>query len=276
MSNNNISERKKTKKLRPLFKIHGGKSYLHTWIINFLPENYTDLEYLEPYAGAASVLLNKLPSKEEIINDIDSGVANLLRIIRDQTEEFLDIIKTISYCKKNFNLALEKKEFTNELEEAVNEFIIRRMSRGGLKETFAWSDRLRGGQPGEINAWKTIIKSIPVIAERLKDVFITNKPAIRVIKAFDDINCLAYIDPPYLHETRVSTQAYQFEMSTADHVELAGVLNNFKGKVIISGYASSLYEKLYKNWRCENKQIANHSSQQKIKPIKTECLWLNY
>jgi DNA adenine methylase len=262
--------------MRAPFKYHGGKSYLAKWIIKQLPENYEEMVYLEPFCGGASVLLNKNPSKEEIISDLDENVITLFRVLRDQCTQFLRKVKKIKYKETNFIAATKKSEFTNDLQKSINEFILRRMSRGGLKKAFSWSQRERGGQPGEINAWETIIDTLPDISERLHNVIILNKSAIPLLKVFNEPNVLVYADPPYLQETRESPNAYDYEMLIDDHIELAEVLNNFKGKVLISGYPSRLYNKLYKNWNCEKRKMPNHASQQKIKPIKMELLWKNF
>jgi DNA adenine methylase len=127
-----------------------------------------------------------------------------------------------------------------------------------------------------VNAWKTAVKLLPILSERLREVHIFNKPAQEVIKTFNNKNTLIYADPPYLHETRKSKDAYKCEMTTDQHVELARILNSFQGKVILSGYPSPLYNRLYKNWNVATKKIANHSSQQKAKQMKTEVLWKNY
>ena len=117
---------------------------------------------------------------------------------------------------------------------------------------------------------------LPEISQRLQNVIILNKRAVELLKVFNEPNVLVYADPPYLQETRESPDVYTHEMLVDDHMELAEILNNFKGKVLISGYPSRLYSKLYKNWRCEKKKIANHASQQKVKPIKLELLWMNF
>lgn len=262
--------------MRPPFKCHGGKSYLAKWIIENFPANYQEMAYMEPFCGGCSVLLNKEPSKEEVINDLDENIVIMLRVIRDQCTKFLRKLKRIGYKESNFEAALKREKFPSDLHKAINELVLRRMSRGGLKKAFAWSQRERGGQPGEINAWETIIDLLPGISERLQNVIILNKPAIKLLKLFDEPDVVVYADPPYLHETRESPDAYTHEMLVDDHIELADVLNSFKGKVLLSGYPSRLYSKLYKTWRCEKRKIANHASQQKVKPIKTELLWCNF
>jgi site-specific DNA-adenine methylase len=59
-------------------------------------------------------------------------------------------------------------------------------------------------------------------------------------------------------------------MDTNDHIELAHSLNAFQGKALISGYASPLYNRLYKEWNIEKKKIASS------KETKVEILWKNY
>ena len=71
--------------VRPPVKWHGGKFYLWKWIIAQFPEHDT---YVEPFGGAASVLLNKKPAQVEVYNDLDERITRLFRIIRDHGEEF--------------------------------------------------------------------------------------------------------------------------------------------------------------------------------------------
>lgn len=262
---------------RPPFKIHGGKFYLAKWIIDSFPKDHQSMDYLEPYCGAASVMLNKTKGLgKEILNDVDPGIIIIHKTLRDEPELFIKKLKNITYSERVFNRELKKKEFESDLDHAINEFVIRRMSRGGMKKAFSWSDRERGGKPGDVNAWDTIIETLDETAERLQESFIFNKPAIKVINAFNYENILCYVDPPYVPDTRTSPEVYEHEMSTDDHIALAAALNNFKGKVILSGYPSTLYKRLYKEWNCENKKIANHSSQQKTKSIKVERIWKNF
>lgn len=263
-------------KLRPPFKIHGGKYYLSSWVIDKFPKDYTQFDFIVPFVGAGSVLLNKTKSSvSEAVNDLDLGIVQIFRALRDEPKTFIGRIKRTKYCEDTFNRAMKKKP-KDYMDHAIKDFILRRMSRGGLKKSFAWSNRKRGGQPGDVNAWETIVAQLPFVADRIKDVHIFNEKALNVIKAFDSEGSLIYADPPYLPDTRVSKNSYEYEMTTDDHIDLANVLNKFKGKVIISGYSSQLYRRLYEGWKCYKKKIVNHASQKKKKPMKTECLWINY
>jgi DNA adenine methylase len=267
-------------KLRPPIKIHGGKYYLSKWIIENFPNGYEDMVYCEPFCGGASVFLNKNSSLEEIINDIDGGVISIFKSIRDELTEFSSRIKRIKYTERSFKMAQNraKKSFDDYVDHAINEYILRRMSRGGLKKSFAWSDRERGGQPGDENAWKTMSALLPIISERLQKTTIVNKNFMELMKIWDEEETLFYLDPPYLHETRSvkCDKIYEYELTTEDHLNLLHLANNARGKVIISGYHSSLYSRNLKNWKCIKKSISNHSSQSKTKQKRIECLWKNY
>lgn len=267
------------KTLRPPVKTHGGKWFLKQWVIEHFPKNYMDMTYFEPCCGGASVFLNKIPSEEEIINDLDKGVVSIFKALRDEPKEFIDRIKKIKYLEETFSEAVKREnDFEDYIDQAINEYILRRMSRGGLKKAFAWSERLRGGKPGDVNAWETMIELLPDIAERVKNVVILNKHFKEVIKVWDCENVLIYLDPPYLPLTRAkgSEDLYDNEMSVEDHIDLLNCIKDAKSKVIISGYNSPLYNKYLKEWKTVKKEIVNHSSQQKTKERRFEVLWYNY
>lgn len=64
----------------PAIRYHGGKFRLAPWIIEQMPDHVC---YVEPFGGAAGVLLQKPRSYAEVYNDLDSEVVNLFRVLRD-------------------------------------------------------------------------------------------------------------------------------------------------------------------------------------------------
>lgn len=115
-------------------------------------------------------------------------------------------------------------------------------------------------------------------AGRLANVSLECRPALDVITDYgkhDEV--LIYADPPYLGTTRSSRQ-YLVEMShESEHRELAEVLHGCKSAVVLSGYASPLYEELYGDWdRIEMATYTgqgNHTAQRNDR--RTEVLWMN-
>lgn len=255
-----------TRKLRPPIKKHGGKNYLAARIIARMPPHRV---YCEPFIGGGSVLLNKPRVDREVAGDLDAGLVNLWQILAARPELITGALARVPYEEASFRAALSESARHN----AVSYLVRNRFSRGGLGETFAWSERLRGGQPGDANAWDTIRAELPAIAARVKDVEFRCVDALQLIREVDSSTTLHYCDPPYYHTTRTVRDAYEFELTDAQHVDLLRTLCGCEGAVMLSGYPSELYAAALPAWTLETFDLPNHSSQAKTKARRTECLW---
>lgn len=65
-------------------------------------------------------------------------------------------------------------------------------------------------------------------------------------------------------------------MTEKEHRELASVLKECKGKVVLSGYPSALYDELYGDWRTVKFDMPNHAAGARSKTRKQEMLWMNW
>lgn len=264
-----------TKKLRSPLKWHGGKSYLARRIIALMPEHRV---YVEPFFGGGSVLLNKPKADLEVVGDLNRRVINFWEHISAADVGFLSVIQGTRYCPKIFDTAKAAQWLPDNspMEEAIFFLVVNRFSRGGLGGDFAWSDRLRGGQPGDVNAWETIKEELPAIAERMAEVRTNCCEARKLMAAYDGPDTLHYLDPPYLHETRTAKKAYgEFEMDLDDHVRLLVAAEACKGTVMLSGYRSKHYDSFLAEWSRIDVDMPNHSGQGSTKQRRTECLWIN-
>jgi DNA adenine methylase len=269
--------------MRPLFKTHGGKYYLARRINAQLPPHEI---YVEPFAGGLSVLLNKPRSPYEYASDIDQDLINFYQGFHKHYEEFKKFIDRVSYIKTNFEWSLQSVDLADRVEsgdpeiEWLAKYLVRnRFSRGGLGKDFAWSDRLRGGQPGDVNAWDTIRRDMNRIHNRLYYAKFERADALDVIgsRHFNKPNVLFYLDPPYVASTRTSPNIYANEMSEDEHVDLLRLITSrqFKTQVVLSGYHNDLYDKLLGDWRRVEFDMPNHSGQTKTKQRRIEVLWLS-
>jgi len=154
-----------------------------------------------------------------------------------------------------------------------------RQSRQGLGTDFATisRNRTRGGMNEQVSSWLSAIASLPEFHERLQRVVIENLPALEIIKQQDSENTFFYCDPPYVPSTR-SAGKYKHEMTEGDHEELLKLLAGIKGKFILSGYWSKLYEAYSDkySWFEDWKEIDNKASSSKTKERKKEFLWMNF
>ena len=126
---------------------------------------------------------------------------------------------------------------------------------------------------GVVSRWLGSVESLPEIALRLLRVQIENRPAADVIRLYDGSNTLFYCDPPYPHDSRGDSRAYSYEMGDDQHIELAELLHQAKGKVALSGYRCDLLDHLYSGW---NLHIAEPKQSHAIKQLRQEALWTNF
>ena len=113
---------------------------------------------------------------------------------------------------------------------------------------------------------------------RLKYVVVDCRPALDVICREDTVTTLFYLDPPYLHETRANgAKEYgEHEMDDRQHAELLDTVRAVKGKVMLSGYLSDMYDQALSDWNRHDFDLPNAASSSKSKGRETECVWTNY
>jgi DNA adenine methylase len=259
------------------FGWYGGKFSHLNWLLPLLPPCH---HYCEPFAGSAAVLLNRSPSPVETYNDIDGEVVNFFKVLRDNREELIQAIALTPFSREEFAAAVTlPRQVIGEVEQARRFFVRARQARTGLAQTASlgrWANcknTSRSGMSGVVSRWLGSVEMLPLIAERLLRVQIENRPAADIVQLYDDPGTLFYCDPPYVHGSRGDAKAYSYEMSDAQHTKFAQVLNLCKGRVAVSGYASPLYDKLYKGWRrIDSDPKACHST----KGVRQESLWVNY
>lgn len=265
--------------IQPL-KWHGGKGRLATKIIDHIPAH---TRYLEPYAGGLSVLLRKSgEGVAEWVNDLNGDLSNFWQIIGDpfSFERFQRLAESCPMSEGVFDSARRSIDGSTGVARAFWFFVKMRQSRQGIGKDYATpTKRLRRGMNEQVSSWLSAVEGLPEIHNRIKRVEIWNRPAIESIKKLDDPDLFVYADPPYLHSTRNSTGEYgSLEMSSDDHAELLEALGKLRGRFLLSGYRSTVYDAWasFYNFRRVDIETPNNASSAKTKERKVECLWMNY
>ena len=268
---------------RPALRYHGGKWRLAKWIIANMPEHRI---YVEPFCGAASVLLQKPRVFGEIINDLDGEVVNFFQVLRDpvSSDRLRHLLIHTPYARAEFESAslqsddpIEQarrtvvKSFMGFSSGAIckaNDGMRTRASTWIAPTGFRGDAKRRGTTPA--TDWAGYPNNIDTLSNRLRGVVIENRPAINIIQCHDDAETLFYVDPPYVHGTRKLSAGYRHEMTDLEHEELSHALHSVKGMVMISGYTSELYNRLYADWNCiVRDHLADHARN------TVECLWFS-
>ena len=260
------------------FGWYGGKFSHLNWLLPLLPACH---HYCEPFSGSAAVLLNRAPSPVETYNDIDGEVANFFRVLRDKKSELIEKIGLTPFSREEFYYSVTKNPdgIPGDVERARLFYVRARQARTGLAQTASlgrWANcknTSRAGMSGVVSRWLGAVDDLPYIAQRLMRVQIENRPAVEVIRLYDEPKTLFYCDPPYPHSSRSDSKAYGFEMTDADHRSLARALKACKGMVGISGYRCELMDELYGSWKVtEAPEKLCHSA----KKSRTEAIWTNF
>lgn len=263
------------------FAWYGGKANYAGWLIDRFPEH---VRYVEPFGGAGHVLCAKPPSTFEVFNDLDGRIVNFFRVLRDRESfERLQLMLELSpYARQEFAEVVDTSLCEDPVENARRFFVLMRQARGGLgmsKVTSrAWpvSKRVRREMPETVSKYLSALDGLPDVHERLRAVTIEHLPALEVIAKYDDSETFFYLDPSYLPETRHGQKAstYGCEMTYEDHEALLARILTVKGKVMISGYSSALYDGKLAGWRREELVTTAHVANSG--QARVEVIWMNF
>lgn len=267
---------------RPVLRWHGGKWRLAPWIIGHFPHHKV---YVEPFGGAASVLLRKPRSYAEVYNDLDDEVVCLFRVLRrpEQSARLHELLHLTPFARTEFLAAYEA---TDDLVERARRLIIRSAmgfgsnahasSAKGHRSTGFRSNSNRSGTT-PARDWANYPGAMAAIVERLTGVVIENRPAGEIMPQHDGPETLFYVDPPYLPETRspankydLRWRMYRHELDRDGHAELLERLDALAGMVVLSGYPDALYDARLAGWRRVETQAFADGARR-----RTEVLWLN-
>lgn len=262
-------------------KWFGGKGAFHgklaEWIISLMPRH---THYVEPYFGGGSVLLAKDPEGiSEVVNDKHGELINFWKVLQDEQAfaRLERILQATPFAEDEFKAAAVPAD--DPIQRAARFFVRCRQSRGGQFKCFATliRSRTRRGMQDHVSAWWNAIEGLPEVHNRLGRVVILNHDALDVIRQQDGAEVCFYCDPPYVHESRESADVYAHEMNRSDHEELLRVLAGIKGRFLLSGYPSRLYDVAADRygWRRHEFQIVNNASSKEEKDVETECVWTN-
>lgn len=254
---------------RPPMRYHGGKWRIADWILSLLPPHHA---YVEPFGGGGSVLLRKPRAPIEIYNDLDEGVVNVFRVLRDPilAEQLAQACALTPFSRAEFVRAWD--ECSDPVENA-RRMIVRSQQGIGAKKKASrngWRSRLTGGSPAA--TWGRWPEHVQHWCERLQGVGIECLPWQRMLEIYDGPTTLFYCDPPYLLKTRAwdHRAIYEHELTDQDHAELLERLLQARGMVVLSGYRSDLYDQVLAGWQ----RLELRARAQGNRP-RVEVAWLN-
>jgi DNA adenine methylase len=243
----------------------GGKNRLANRIIELLPPHHT---YVEVFGGGASVLLRKLPSKVEILNDLDGEVTNVFRVAQLHEEELIRYMRYMLSGRDWFDLLKRTDPGTlTDVQRAARSIFLQKNAYAGMVVR-------RSYNPGVLQPSGFNVERLPEIIrkthERLARVQIENLPYEQILKRYDREATVFFADPPYY-----ARKLYRFNFEHEDFAVLAKLLAALKGKFLLSLNDVPEVRKLFREFRFREVDL-HYTAQKKAGKRFRELLITNY
>ncbi|WP_078281694.1 DNA adenine methylase [Mycobacteroides franklinii] len=251
----------------------GGKSWLAPRLAAVLPAHK---HYIEVCGGSLAVLLAKKPSRQETVNDLDAVLMTFWRVLRDRPDELERVCSLTPHSRTERALAQEISSELDDLEVARRVFVALTQGRSGSLTRTGWRHDLRPVSTPMPVTLQRYAGRIALAAKRIQKVSLECRPAVELVSAYGgDRGNLLYVDPPYIVDPGIRRGGeYRVEMrSVGAHRELAEACVAADAAVVVSGYASQLWDGMLGGWyRYEIPMITSQGSGD---GRRVEIVWSN-
>jgi DNA adenine methylase len=211
-------------KANPIVPWIGGKTRLAKRILPLFPEHTC---YVEAFAGGAALFFRKEPVKAEVLNDINSDLVNLYRVVQHHLDEFVKQFKWALVSRQMYGwLNMTKPETLTDIQRAARFYYLQRQGFGGKVEgrTFGTATLT----PPKLNLLR-IEEDLSQAYLRLAHATIEHLPWQECIRRYDRPHTLFYCDPPYW-----GTEGYDVEFGLEQYDAMAELARTIQGKMVIS------------------------------------------
>lgn len=208
----------------PIIPWIGGKRRLAKSILPLIPAHDC---YCEPFCGAAAIFFLKQPSPTEVINDINSELVNLYRVVRHHLEEFIRQFKWSLISREIYKWLQDTPVQTlTDIQRAARFYYLQKLAFGGKvsSQTFGTA----ATSPPRLNLLR-IEEDLSTAHLRLARTCVEHLDWHRCIIKYDRPTTLFYLDPPYWQ-----TEGYGVPFPLDQYQAMADLLRTIKGKAILS------------------------------------------
>ena len=225
--------------MRTPITYYGGKQRIAPDIISMMPSHKL---YVEPFFGGGAVFFKKPKAGIEVINDHDNTLINFYSCVQNRFDELQGLIHQTLHSEAMYYYAKDVwngRTESNDIEKAWAIWLITNGSyAGSMHGGWKWCNGTTGGHTGTFIKYKRN-EFAEQLHQRLDDVQISCRDAIRVIKDRDSPDTFFYLDPPYPGCYQGHYSGYTIESLE----ELLQLLTTIKGKFMLSNYWSDILRK---------------------------------
>lgn len=219
----------------------GGKSLLSKRIVARIPKHNC---YCEVFAGAAWILFKKPESEVEIINDINTDLVTLYRVIKLHLEEFIRYLKWILVARDEFErFKMENPETLTDIQRAVRFYYLLKSGYAGRIDNPSFS--IATSSRPRLNLLR-VEEELSAVHLRLSRVYVENRPFEVIIPRFDKPDTFFYVDPPYYGcEDYYGRGIFKRDDFQRLYEILEGIAGQFMMSINDAGEIRALFKKFY-------------------------------
>jgi len=255
-------------KLKPFIRYPGGKSKHIQKILQYTEGCDYRGCYREPFVGGGSVYLQN-PFRHGWINDIDDGIFDLWRMVKEEPEVLIQFIEEhtpILHHNKNSDKIKKALELWRKIKNDVQGKLFPKGYRALFLNKTCFSGVQTGGPTGGIyqtgkynltSRWSknNTIKKIQLASVKLQKCKITNHSWQTLFEQIDKKTFL-FCDPPYFHK---GSLCYSEHFSSEDHKKFADKVLSCGTRYVITLDDCSEIRTIWKNAGCSEKLMLTKS-----------------
>lgn len=239
----------------------GGKKLLRKHILSQFPNEKYE-RYIEVFGGAGWILFSQdRHAPFEVFNDVNGELINLYRVVKCHSEPLQKELEWLFVSREQFYDELyQNLSGMTDIQRAARFFCLIKESFGADCKSFSMKSR-------DIHKAVDYLKEV---SKRLNRVLIENQDFERLIKTYDRLDALFYLDPPYYEAEKY----YPDRFNPEDHNRLRKCLEDIKGKFILSYNDCPQIRELYEGYviltveRNHNLSLGNQYKEILIKNYK--------
>lgn len=217
-------------RLKTHITYYGGKQTLLKHILPLVPPHK---RYTEAFLGGAALFFAKEPAPCEVINDLDGTLIQFYRVAQTNYPALKERIDATLHSRDTHSQAghiLRYPFFYTPVDIAWAVWTRSKESFASrLDGAFGYD--FRGSMPMRVRNAKDNFTQ--AICERLQDVTIESRDALRVISCYDSPDSFHFIDPPYLNS---DCGHYEGMFGEVQLDALLDLLTRLQGKWMLTMY----------------------------------------
>ncbi|MEW6115396.1 MAG: DNA adenine methylase [Nitrospirota bacterium] len=223
------------------------------------------------FAGAAWLLFKKNESEVEIINDINTDLVTLYRVVKHHLDEFIRYFRWILVAREEFErFKAENPGTLTDIQRAVRFYYL--LKNGYTARVRNPSFGINATRPSSFNLLR-IEEDLSAAHLRLARVFIENRPYQALLERFDKPGTFFYIDPPYWG---CEDDYGKGIFCRDDFKHLKTILERLQGKFILSLNDRKEVRDLFKGFKIREVSTSYSAAGGNNLKRVTELLIMNY